>query len=61
MYGIETYADDTFFTSLFASFTSCWTLIMSFIQNNSWIMMCVGVPLVLGLAGAVISFIKGRV
>lgn len=57
---ITTYAGDTFFTSLFNAFTTGWEICMSFIQSNTWILICVGTPVVLGLASAVISFIKSR-
>lgn len=59
-YGIQTYAATDFFSSMFSAFSTGWTSVMGFVTDNVWLLILVGTPVVLGLVGTVISFIKSR-
>lgn len=60
-YSIATYSAEDTFASMFTAFTSGFSSVMGFISSNTWILIAVATPVVLGLLGAVISFIKSRV
>lgn len=52
-------ATDTF-ANMFEAFTTGFNSVMGFITSNSWILIIVAMPVILGILGVVISFIKSR-
>lgn len=57
---IQTYNASDFFSTMFSAFSSGWSSAMNFISANTWLVIIVAVPVILGLLGAVLSFIKSR-
>lgn len=56
----QAYAASDFFSQMFSSFSSGWSSVMGFISSNEWLLIVAGVPVILGLVGAVLSFIRSR-
>lgn len=58
--GIATYNAADTFADMFSAFTQGFNAVMGFISSNTWILIIVATPVILGILGVVISFIKGR-
>ncbi len=59
-YMIQAYNASDFFSTMFSAFSTGWSTVMNFISSNIWLVIIVAVPVILGLLGAVLSFIKSR-
>lgn len=58
--GIAAYSANDTFSNMFDAFTTGFNSVMSFITSNTWILVIVAMPVILGILGVVISFIKSR-
>lgn len=58
--GIAAYSANDTFSKMFDAFTTGFNSVMSFITSNTWILVIVAMPVILGILGVVISFIKSR-
>lgn len=57
---VATYSAADTFANMFDAFTTGFNSVMGFITANSWILIIVAMPVILGILGVVISFIKSR-
>lgn len=58
--GIAAYSAADTFSDMFSAFTTGFNSVMGFITTNTWILVIVAMPVILGILGVVISFIKSR-
>ena len=58
--GIAAYSAADTFSNMFDAFTTGFNSVMCFITSNTWILVIVAMPVILGILGVVISFIKSR-
>ena len=58
--GVAAYSATDTFNNMFDAFTTGFNSVMGFITSNTWILVIVAMPVILGILGVVISFIKSR-
>lgn len=58
--GIQTYASENMFATMFSSFSDGFNAVMNFLTSNPWMLVIVATPVILGLISVVMSFIKSR-
>lgn len=58
--GVAVYSATDTFSNMFDAFTTGFNSVMGFITSNTWILVIVAMPVILGILGVVISFIKSR-